>query len=174
MKTTLELQGSPYYYQRGNAQFGDRLPVAVVMSFENKGGDLGIPLPAGQMRIYQDDSHGLAQFVGGDNIPHTPRNDTVRLHLGNSFDVVARKRQTDFALLSNCSARSSYDIDFTNGKDNPQDVTVLEPMPTLDWTITTESQAHTKPTAQLARWLVHLPADGKAALTYTAEATWCK
>ncbi len=174
VKKTLELQGSPYYYQSANTQLGDRLPVAVVVSFENKGGDLGIPLPAGQMRIYQNDSRGLAQFVGGDTIAHTPRNDTVRLRLGNSFDVVARKRQTDFSLLTNCSAQSSYAIDFTNGKDSPQDVTVLEPMPGLDWMITSESQAHTKPTSRLAQWLVHLPADGKATLTYTANVTWCR
>jgi hypothetical protein len=171
---TLELVGGTYYYENENASFGNPLPIQVIVSFVNKGGDLGIPLPAGQVRIYQDDSHGLAQFVGGDNVPHTPRNDTVRLHLGNSFDMVARKRQTNFQLLSNCSARSSYEIDFTNGKDSPQDITVLEPMPSLDWTITAESQPHTKPTSRLAQWLVHIPADGKAALTYAADVVWCR
>ncbi|HEX8806408.1 MAG TPA: DUF4139 domain-containing protein [Candidatus Aquilonibacter sp.] len=173
--TTLELHGSTYYFQNANVQqIGERLPVSVIVTFENKGGDLGIPLPAGQMRIYQDDSHGLAQFVGADNIPHTPKNDTVRLHLGDSFDVVAHRRQTDFHLLSNCNSRSAYEIDLTNGKDIAQDVTVFEPMPGLDWKITAESQPHDKPTSTLARWLVRVPADGGASLTYTAEVRWCR
>lgn len=172
---TLELYGESRYYEGiTEAGDGDRLPVSVIVTFENKGGDLGIPLPAGQMRIYEDDSHGLAQFVGGDNIPHTPKNDTVRLHLGEAFDIVAHRRQTNYRSLSDCSSQSSYEIDLTNGKDETQDVTVLEPMPSIDWKIVAESGPHTKPTSQLARWLVHLPADGKAALTYTAEVTWCR
>ena len=172
VKKTLELQGSPYYYQQSTGE--QLVPVAVIVSFENKGGDLGIPLPAGQMRIYQDDSHGLAQFVGGDNIAHTPKNATVRLHLGNSFDLLARRRQTDFQLLTNCTAQSTYAIDFTNGKDAAQDVTVLEPMPSLDWSIVSETQPHTKPTSRLAQWLVRVPADGKATLGYTAVVRWCR
>ncbi len=170
---TLELVGGTYYYQNESASFGDRLPIEVILSFVNKGGDLGIPLPAGQMRIYQDDSHGLAQFVGGDNIPHTPRNDTVRLHLGDAFDIVARKRQTDFHVLSDCSSESSYEFDVTNGKEKAQDLTVIEPIPG-DWTITRESQPHTKTSARSAAWVLHLPADGKAVLTYTANALWCR
>ncbi len=173
VKKTLELIGSTYYYQSQNALLTNRLPIAVIVSFVNRGGDLGIPLPAGQMRIYQDDSRGLAQFVGADNIPHTPKNDTVRLNLGDAFDIVARKVQTDFHLLSNCSAESSYEFDVTNGKDVAQDLTVIEPMPG-DWTITRESQPHIKSSARTATWVLRLPADGKATLTYTAEVTWCR
>lgn len=170
---TLELVGSTYFYQSQNPQLTNRLPIAVIVSFVNEGGDLGIPLPAGQMRIYQDDSRGLAQFVGADNIPHTPKNDTVRLNLGDAFDIVARKRQTDFHLRSNCSAESSFEFDVTNGKDVAQDLTVIEPIPG-DWTITRESQPHTKSSARTATWVLRLPADGKSALTYTADVTWCR
>jgi hypothetical protein len=169
----LELNGAPYFYQSEAGDLSDRLPIAVIVSFVNKGGDLGIPLPAGQMRIYQDDSRGLAQYVGGDTIPHTPKNDTVRLNLGDAFDIVARKRQTDFRLISDCESEGSYEFDVTNGKDVPQDLRVIEPIPG-DWTITRESQPHTKSSAGSATWSLHLPADGKAALTYTADVTWCR
>ncbi len=170
---TLELRGSPAYYQRENADLGTRLPIGIYVGFVNRGGDLGIPLPAGTMRIYQDDSRGLAQFLGSDNIGHTPKNDTVRLYLGNTFDVVARKRQTDFHLISDCQASSSYEIDFINGKDVAQDITVVEPIPG-DWTIPNESQKDQKSSSSTATWLVHVPQDGAAALTYTANVIWCR
>jgi hypothetical protein len=125
------------------------------------------------MRIYQDDSRGLAQFLGTDSIGHTPKNDTVRLFLGNSFDIVARKRQTNFHLISDCQSASSYEIDFTNGKDVAQDVQVIEPIPG-DWTISGESQKHEKSSASSATWTVHVPQDAQAALTYTADVTWCR
>jgi hypothetical protein len=173
VKKTLELRGSPLYYQGENPDLGDRLPVGVYVSFENRGGNLGIPLPAGLMRIYQSDSHGLSQFLGSDSIQHTPRNDTVRLHLGDSFDIVARKRQTNFALVTNCRSDSSYEITIINGKDVAQDVMVVEPIPG-DWTITAESQPHLKSSASTATWTVHAQADGKTTLTYTADVTWCR
>jgi hypothetical protein len=170
---TLELRGSPAYYQRANADLGTRLPIGIYVGFVNHNGDLGIPLPAGTMRIYQDDSRGLAQFLGSDNIGHTPKNDTVRLYLGNAFDLVARRRQTDFHLISDCEASSSYEVDFTNGKDAAQDVMTVEQMPG-DWTISRESQKHDKSSASTATWLVHVPQDSEAALTYTANVTWCR
>ncbi len=173
VKKTLELRGQPTYYQSAMPDLGDRLSIGVYVSFENRGGDLGIPLPAGLMRIYQNDSHGLAQFLGSDSIPHTPRNDTVRLHLGDSFDLVARKRQTDFAIVASCHTRSSYEITITNGKDVAQDVTVVEPIPG-DWMISAESQPHVKSSASTATWIVHAQADGKTTLTYTADVTWCR
>jgi len=173
VKKTLELRGQQSYYQNQSPDLGDRLPIGVYVSFENRGGDLGIPLPAGLMRIYQNDSHGLSQFLGSDSIGHTPRNDTVRLHLGDSFDLVARKRQTDFTVVNNCHIESTYEIDLTNGKDVAQDVEVVEPIPG-DWTISSESQPHVKSSASTATWTVHVPADAKTALTYTADVIWCR
>ena len=151
----LELRGEPYYYQSQYGDLGSRLPVSVHVSFENRGGELGIPLPAGAMRIYQNDSRGLAQFVGSDNIRHTPRKDTVRLYLGD------------------CRATSSYEIEILNGKDSAQEVTVVEPVPG-DWMITSESQTHKKSSSTTATWLVNVPADGKASLTYTTDVSWCR
>lgn len=170
---SLELRGSSSYYQSASPDLGTRLPIGVYVSLQNRGGDLGIPLPAGLMRIYQDDSRGLSQFLGADSIGHTPRGDTVRLHLGDSFDVIARRRQTDFQLVTDCRSTSSYEIDIINGKDVAQDVLVVEPIPG-DWRITAESQPHTKSSASTATWTVQVPKDSQVALTYTADVTWCR
>lgn len=174
VKKVLELRGFPYYYQQPQAaDLGTRIPVQVFVSFENRGGDLGIPLPAGVMRIYEDDSRGLPQYLGSDGIGHTPKNDTVRLHLGDAFDVIAKKKQTGFHLVTNCRATSSYEIDLLNAKDDAQHVSVIEPIPG-DWSIIAESAPHEKSSASTATWLVDVPGSGKATLTYATDVSWCR
>jgi hypothetical protein len=172
IQKTLELRGDPYYYQSRQAYLGERMPVAAYVTFENRGGDLGVPLPAGIVRIYKLDSHGLSQFAGADSIDHTPRNETVRLNLGNSFDVTARKEQTDFRIENSCTDESAYEIVLSNAKSQPQNVLVVEPIPG-DWRIVQESQPHTKSSASTANWIVPVPADGKTMLTYRARVRWC-
>jgi hypothetical protein len=172
VRETLELRGSPYYYRNQNPDLGERLPVGAYVTFENRGGELGIPLPAGIVRMYKNDSQGLSQFLGSDNIDHTPRNEIVRLHLGDSFDVTARKRQTDFRFSSPCSTDSSYEIVLGNAKASAASVLVVEPIP-AQWEITSESQSHAKSSASTATWNVYVPANGHATLTYTARVTWC-
>jgi hypothetical protein len=172
MRKTLELRGSNYYYRNQEPDLGDHLPVGVYVSFENKGGDLGVPLPAGTVRLYEADSSGLSQFAGADNIDHTPRNETVRLHLGDSFDVTATKKQTDFKFGSWCKTESAYEIRLGNAKDVPQSVEVVEPIPG-QWRILQESMPHEKSSAFTATWNVTVPADGHATLTYRALTQWC-
>jgi hypothetical protein len=122
--------------------------------------------------LYEDDSHGLAQFLGSDSLPHTPRNETVRLHLGNSFDVTARKRQTDYRQVSYCSTESSYDIMVSNAKQTDQTVLVVEAIPG-DWHIVRENLDHVKSSASTANWNVDVPAGGHTTLSYTARVSWC-
>ncbi len=172
IRKTLELRGSQDYYRNEEADLGDRLPVGVFVSFDNKGVGLGVPLPAGIVRLYKSDSHGLAQFIGSDSIDHTPKNETVRLFLGNSFDVTARKRQTNYRQFDDCVSESAYEIVLSNAKSSPQDVLVVESIPG-DWSITQESLAHVKSSASTATWIVHVPADARSTLTYAARVKWC-
>ena len=169
---TLELRGSPDYYRNAEPDIGDRLPVGAYVTFENRGGELGVPLPGGIVRLYKNDSHGLSQFLGSDSIDHTPKNETVRLHVGDSFDVTARKMQTDFRLLNPCDSESSYRIVLTNAKTVPQNVLVVEPIPS-DWSIPEENFPHTKSSASTASWNLRVPAGGRTTLTYTAHVSWC-
>ena len=141
------------------------------VTFENQGGSLGISLPAGVMRLYKSDSRGLSQFMGSDQIDHTPKNETVRLHLGDSFDVTARKRQTSFAFSGSCSTQSSYQIVIANAKTGAQNVLVVEPIPG-EWQIVDENVPHAKSSAFTATWKLRVPAGSRSTLNYTARTTW--
>ena len=168
------LKGQNYYYRSRAGDLGSKIKVAVYLSFENtKGDNLGIPLPKGVVRVYKQDKSGSVQFVGEDRIDHTPENETVRLKLGNAFDITAEKKQTDFKKLAGSSAynyifESSYLIELKNGKDEEVTVRVVEPMPG-DWYILSESLSHKKISSSEAEWLVRVPAKGSAELTYRAK-----
>jgi len=150
------------------------MKVGVFVEFDNKeAAKLGMPLPKGIMRVYKKDSAGNAQFVGEDSIDHTPRNETVRLKLGEAFDVTADKKQTDFKKLPNPAKgnsvfESAYEIVIKNAKKERVTVNVLEPIP-ADWKIIKESQASTKAASNTAAWKVEVPADGKTVLTYRVQ-----
>lgn len=167
------LQGANYYYSGQYGELGQKVKVGVFVEFDNKGEGLGIPLPKGVVRVYKKDSKGNAQFVGEDRIDHTPKNETVRLKLGDAFDITADKKQTDFKKISGISRynyvfESAYQITIKNAKDEPVTVKVAEPMPG-DWQVLTESQPHTKAAAGTAVWEVPVPAEGKTTLAYRVQ-----
>ncbi len=167
----LVLRGADYYYQ---AQYGDldsKIKVAVFVEFDNKeAAKLGMPLPKGIMRVYKKDNQGNAQFVGEDSIDHTPKNEVVRLKLGESFDVTGDKKQTDFKVLlrpskGTNSYESAYQITLKNAKKEKVLVTIQEPI-SGDWKITSESKPHQKVNSQLAIWKVEIPAESNTTLNY--------
>ena len=168
---TLELRGSAAYYSNENADLGAKLPVGVYVTFANEKGDLGIPLPGGLVRLYKNDSRGTSQFLGSDRIDHTPRNEDVRLHLGDSFDVTANKKQTDFKALG-CEFQGTYDVRIANAKDVAQDVDVVEPIPG-EWTILSENLPHRKTSGATATWTLHVPKNASTTLTYRADVKLC-
>lgn len=164
------LEGANYYYSGQYGELGQKMKVGVFVDFANKGDGLGIPLPKGVIRVYKKDSQGNAQFVGEDRIDHTPKNETVRLKLGDAFDVTADKKQTAFQKLAgtgryNYVFESAYEIVLKNAKSEPVTVTVREPMPG-DWTMVSESLPHTQAASGTAEWKVKVPAEGQATLTY--------
>jgi hypothetical protein len=164
------LQGSNYYYSAQHGDLGQKMKVGVFVEFDNKGEGLGVPLPKGVVRVYKKDGQGNAQFVGEDRIDHTPKNETVRLKLGEAFDVTADRKQTDFKKLAgtgryNYVFESAYEIVLKNAKSVAAVVTVREPMPG-DWTMVSESQPHAKAASGTAEWKVSVPAEDRATLTY--------
>lgn len=170
VKKEFLLAGANYYYSGQHGELGQKIKVGVFVEFDNKGEGLGIPLPRGVIRLYKKDSQGNAQFVGEDRIDHTPKNETVRLKLGDAFDLTADKKQTAFQKLAGTSRynyvfESAYEIVLKNAKPEAVTVTVREPMPG-DWTMVSESQPHTKAASGTAEWLVRVPADGKVTLSY--------
>ncbi len=174
VKKELVLPGADYYYQGQYGEIGTKMKVGVFIEFENKeASKLGMPLPKGILRVYKKDSQGNAQFVGEDNIDHTPKNETVRLKLGEAFDVTADKKQTDFKVLPRPSKgnnlyESAFELTLKNAKKEKVTVTVQEPI-SGDWKIVSESKAHTKVNSHLAVWKIEIPAEGMATLTYRAQ-----
>lgn len=168
------LKGADYYYQSSYGDLGQKLKIGVFMEFENKeSSKLGIPLPKGTIRVYKKDSKGNAQFVGEDRIDHTPKNEKVRLKLGDAFDITADKKQTDFKKLGgtgryNYIYESSFQIEIKNAKNEAVTVKVQEPIPG-DWEIVSESHPHRKETSGTAVWDIKVPADGKAILKYMIQ-----
>lgn len=170
VKKEFLLQGADYYYSGQHGDLGQKIKVGVFVEFSNKGEGLGVPLPRGIIRVYKKDSQGNAQFVGEDRIDHTPKNETVRLKLGEAFDLTADRKQTAFQKLAGTSRynyvfESAYEIVLKNAKSEAVTVTVREPMPG-DWTMVSESHPHTKVASGTAQWQVDVPAEGKTTLTY--------
>ncbi len=169
----LVLLGAEYYYQGQYGEIGTKMKVSAYVEFDNKeASKLGLPLPKGIMRFYKKDSGGNAQFVGEDNIDHTPKNESVRLKLGDSFDVTADKKQTDFKVLPPPTKRnqlyeSAFELVLKNAKKEKVTVTVQEPI-SGDWKIVSESHPHSKANSHLAVWKIDIPAESKTTLTYRA------
>ncbi|ARU31322.1 DUF4139 domain-containing protein [Sulfuriferula sp. AH1] len=168
VRKSLELRGAEYYYQGSYGDLGKKLKAGVFIEFDNKGAGLGVPLPKGVMRVYKRDGAGNAQFVGEDGLDHTARNDTVRLKLGDAFDVYADKKQTDFQKISggrNYTFESAYQITLHNAKSEAVMVKVYEPIPG-DWQIINASATHSKAAAGMALWQLRIPAESSTVLTY--------
>ena len=171
IRKTLELRGGGNNTARRSPTLGRTAAVSTYVTFDNKGGDLGVPLPGGLVRLYKNDSRGTSLFLGADRIDHTPKNESVRLHVGDSFDVTARKKQTNFHIVSENGPwiyDSSYEIVLGNAKDQDVDVLVVEPIPG-EWQILSESQPHDKSSSVTASWLVHVPSNGHTTLSYTVR-----
>lgn len=170
------LRGADHYYASRSGEVDVPQKVAVLLHVDNrKSAGLGLPLPAGVVRVYQRDALGGAQFVGEDRIDHTPENETAELELGDAFDVTARRTQTDFKVLSTEKDQrpqfeSAYRIALKNARKTPVTVTVDEPI-AGDWDVLDSSQPHERAAANTARWLVTVPAGGGQTLTYRVRVT---
>lgn len=165
------LQGNDYYYSNSYGQLGQKMKIAVFVEFNNnEHSQLGMPLPKGIVRVYKNDSKGNAQFIGEDNIDHTPKNENIRLKLGDAFDITANMKQTDFKKAQyfaphHAAYESAYDIELKNAKSEPVTVTVREPVPG-EWKIIKESHPHKKAASGTAEWQVTIPAESSEHLTY--------
>ncbi len=165
------LQGSSYYYRRAYGEIDRKLKVGVFVEIENrKKNHLGMPLPKGVVRVYKEDSKGALQFVGEDRIDHTPENETVRLKLGDAFDLTATKKQTSFKKIGgdgryNYIYEAAFEIKLKNAKAEEVEIKIVEPIPG-DWEVLTESHSHHKESSSNASWRIPVAAKGEAVLSY--------
>lgn len=167
----LVVRGDQSAFREPRGELAQNLDVTVYLTAANDtASNLGLPLPAGIVRIYQRDKQGNAQFIGEDRIEHTPKNEQLRLELGRSFDVSAERRQTDFKKLSGSGPwqyqfESAYEIRIKNAKPQPESVIVQEFIPG-DWTILEENTVHEEGNASTAVWRLEVPGEGAVTLTY--------
>ena len=165
------LKGSSYYYRRVYGEIDRKLKVGVFVEIENrKKNHLGLPLPKGVVRVYKEDSQGALQFIGEDRIDHTPENETIRLKLGDAFDLTAAKKQTDFKKIGgdgryNYIYEASFEVKLKNAKSEAVEIKLVEPIPG-DWEILTQSHSHRKDSSSAASWRIPVPAKGEATLVY--------
>lgn len=164
-KKIYEYRGAAHYYYQQIPATKNEHPDAYI-EFENRESNgMGMPLPAGVMRLYQEDSENMLQFAGEDRIDHTPKEEKVRLRMGAAFDVVAERVQTNFSRVADNVYESSYEITLRNHKESDISVDVVEPMP-QDWTILESSIPHVKKDAYTAIFTVAIPKDGEVKLSY--------
>jgi hypothetical protein len=150
----------------------ERVNADVRMKFDNEeAAHLGIPLPAGVVRVYKNDSDGDAIFVGEDHIDHTPNKEKVDLVLGRAFDVTARGKQVSFTRIADNVYENEYEIEVKNAKKEAITVTLREFVPG-DWKMLEESAKHEKVDSSTAEWQVPVPAEGSAKLTYKVRITF--
>jgi hypothetical protein len=161
------IDGLPEYYMNYNSP-GQPIAqkVGVFVQFRNSTQNrLGMPLPAGTIRLYKKDDQGGQQFIGEDRIEHTPKDEDVRVKVGDAFDITAERKQTDYKVISGQVTEYAYEITIRNHKQEPISVIVNEPI-SGDWRIVSANFKAQKTEAFAARFRVPVAKDGEAKLVY--------
>jgi hypothetical protein len=150
--------------------------VDVWLNFRNdKASGMGMPLPAGRIRVSQQDkADGSLEFIGEDKIDHTPKDEDVRVKLGTAFDVVGERRQTDFVL--NTKGRvmeEAFEIKLRNHKEQAVEVIVRENLYRWSqWSLIQQSIPSEKKDARTVEFPARVAAGGEAVVTYRVRYTW--
>ncbi len=165
--------GAAQYYRGSYGQVVSNQKVGVYLDITNsEQNNLGMALPRGIVRVYKSDRSGAQQFIGEDQIDHTPRDERVRIKMGEAFDVVGDRRQMDYSVISGCVSESTWEVVVRNHKDEAAEVQIVEPVGG-DWQIITSSHEAVKLDAHTFRFTVDVPARGEVAVEYRVRVRWC-
>lgn len=151
--------------------------VWTMIEFRNsEAAKLGLPLPAGTVKLYRRDADGRDEFIGEDRIDHTPKDETARLRLGNAFDLTGERKQTNFS-MSNTGGRQiadeTFEIRVRNHKSEPVEVRVVEHLYRWsNWEIRSESMKYDKTDSRTIEFRPTIAANGEAVIHYTAHYEW--
>ena len=167
------VDGQAFYYRNARHP-GSPLKDTVQVYYQFKNEELaglGMPMPAGVVRVYQADSKGGTQFVGEDRIAHTPKDEELNLKIGNAFDVVCERKQTDFQKIAPNVYELEYEITLRNHKATAIAAEVNEPIGGT-WRMLRSSHQWTKSDAWAAGFTVPVATDGTAVLKYRVRVTY--
>ncbi len=154
-------------YSYNGARDGEKVKVTLNITNSEENG-LGMPLPKGVVRAYKADSDGQLQFLGEDSIDHTPKDETLRINVGNAFDIVGKRTVTDTEGMGSYGIRESYSIELKNHKTEDVKIIVTEHL-YGSWQVTKSSEQYKKKDANTIEFEVNVPKDGTKTITYTAE-----
>ena len=147
----------------------------VMQEFKNsQANHLGMPLPKGRLRFYRRDSDGRLEFTGENLIDHTPKDETVRVYTGNSFDLVGERKRTDYKInVDQMWADESFEIHVRNHKKEAVEVRVVEHLYRgPNWVVKLKSHDYSKIDANTVEFPVRVKADGESVVTYTVHYSW--
>jgi hypothetical protein len=162
----------PYIYSNAvRGQIPEIRADAEIVFKNDTAAKLGVPLPAGTMRVYGMDEQGAPQFMGESAIDHTAVGSEVRVKLGRDFDVPVIREQTTFVRASDTITVSAWKITVKNAKAKPIKVRLIEPMPE-SWEITRETLPHKSSNAGSVEWNLDVPAKGQTTLEYNVKSTF--
>ncbi len=160
----------PDYGTQADKKIGVRIEVS---NSETNG--LGVPLPKGRMRLYRTDSvDGRREFTGESMIDHLPKNELLKLDMGNAFDLVGERKRMDFTVDTTAKTMTeSFEIKLRNRKEAPIEIRVIEPLyRCANWKITAQSLPYTRFDSSTIEFRVPVPADGETVVTYTVRYSW--
>ncbi len=163
--------GQSDYYQSRYQQIPQG-KVGVYLKFKNEEKNkLGMPLPAGTIRLYKADSKGKLQFIGEDRIKHTPKNEEITLKIGDAFDIVAERKQMDYQNIGTRAIETEWEVTLRNRKEEDITVTVIEPV-WGEWYILKSSHTYEKMDAQNIKFRIPVAKDGEVKLTYRVRVSF--
>jgi len=164
--------GESYWYRMQQGGMMRNMKVGVFVGFTNSVDNaLGLPLPKGVMRIYKADTSGNNQFIGEDRIGHTPKDEAIELKLGDAFDVVAERRQTEYRVLGDNVSEMAWQITLRNRKEDDIVVDVIEPLGG-DWEMLKHSHPFVKKDAFTAAFSVPVKKNSSAVCEYRVRVRW--
>jgi hypothetical protein len=166
LKKLFIFSGSPQYYYYQMDQGSNKQKIGVFLELENtKKNNLGIPLPKGTIRVYKEDKDGSLQFVGEDRIDHTPKDEKFKIKIGEAFDVVGERVQTDYKRLGRNLFEVAFEVSLRNHKNEDIKVFVEEPIPG-DWEMLSNTHSFEKLSAHLIRFDVPVAKDKEVKVKY--------
>ncbi len=146
--------------------------VNVVLEVKNsEENNMGMPLPKGRVRVYKLDDTGSQQFIGEDEIDHTPKDEKIRLYIGDAFDVVGDYKRTNYTKIADNVVEESFEVKIRNHKKTEVTVKVVDHV-WSDWKVTAKSHEFTKKDASTIEFPVTVAPDKEATITYTIRTTW--
>jgi hypothetical protein len=173
VKKLFVVNGQNFYYRnRQNPGSPLKDSVQVFYKFRNdEASGLGMPMPAGVIRVYQADTKGGLQFAGEDRIDHTPKDEDVTIKIGTAFDVVCERKQTDFERIADNVYEMAFEIRLRNHKATPITVQVNEPI-AGDWRMLSSTYPAKKTEAFAAQFDVPVAAGAESVLQYRVRVRW--